>query len=738
VPGAIRAARRGKAVTTSDSSQKLHSDDLQATVHARQIAEIQLDEPLEMLRSVESLATVGHWVADPQSSHVTWSSGLYALTGLPEGSVSCAEDGRIHILEEDLPHYLVARTQVDGAILEYRWKHPDGSIRWLRSRMRRQPGADGRLVDFGVVQDITTERTTVLALRKKLDLIQAITTQTPGLIFQMRRKRDGTIEFPFASAASKDIYGLDPDALMADPAQISAMHHPDDLEELVATLAQSARTLAPWRHEYRLQAVDGSIKWLRGEAVPEREADGSILWNGFIADITEQRRAQEEIQRLAFFDVLTGLPNRRLLVDRLERTLALADRADCWGALFFIDLDNFKDLNDTLGHDVGDLLLKQVAARIVAAVRGADTVARFGGDEFVVLLGGLGSDADTVATHAEAVARKILASLNQLYEVNGRAQHSTPSVGVALFENRQSSVDELLKRADLAMYQAKAAGRNTVRFYDPAMQAVVAARAALESDLRLALQRNELRLYYQSVVDDSGTVIGAEALARWLHPERGMVSPGEFIPLAEQTGLILPVGQWVLQTACAQLVAWGADATTADLYVAVNVSARQFRQADFVDQIKHILHASGANPHLLKLELTESLLVSDVDDAIDKMADLRSVGVGFSLDDFGTGYSSLAYLKRLPLEQLKIDQSFVRDVLEDPNDAAIARTIITLAHSLGLKVVAEGVETIGQRDFLLRHGCSLFQGFLFGRPAPAGQFNPALAHAGMRALLFEI
>ncbi|MBT9441087.1 MAG: bifunctional diguanylate cyclase/phosphodiesterase, partial [Acidovorax sp.] len=391
----------------------------------------------------------------------------------------------------------------------------------------------------------------------------------------------------------------------------------------------------------------------------------------------------------------------------------------CHGALLFLDLDNFKGINDTMGHEWGDRLLVQVGGRIGACVRATDTVARLGGDEFVVVLQGLHAEVDVAAAEAEAVAQKVLAALNEPYVVQNSEVHSTPSIGIALFRGVQLPVQELLQRADLAMYQAKAQGRNTLCFFDPAMQAAASARSALEGDMRQGILRNEFLLHYQPVVDEAGKVLGAEALVRWNHPQRGMVPPGDFIPLAEQTGLILALGRQVLTMACRQLALWATAPHTADWTVAVNVSAQEFRQPGFADEVLSVLRDCGADPAHLKLELTESLLLHDVEDSILKMQALRTLGVGFSLDDFGTGYSSLSYLKRLPLDQLKIDQSFVRDVLTDPNDATIACTIITLAHSLGLDVVAEGVETEGQRAFLLRNGCQQFQGYLFGRPGPA-------------------
>ena len=472
--------------------------------------------------------------------------------------------------------------------------------------------------------------------------------------------------------------------------------------------------------EIQRQTPSGEMMCVSVSGEPFYDEQGQFAgYRGIARDITERKRAEAEIQRLAFYDELTGLPNRRLLTDRLERAVATSARDGKHGALLFLDLDNFKGINDTLGHEWGDQLLVQVAQRITASVRGSDTVARLGGDEFVLVLQDLHEDPTQAAVEAELVAQKVRLELNKPYALEGSVLHSTPSIGITLFRNQAQPVQELLKRADLAMYQAKAQGRNTLCFFDPAMQAAASARSAMEGDIRQGIERHEFLLHYQPVVNESGQVLGAEALVRWRHPQRGMVSPGEFIPLAEQTGLILPLGQQVLRMACTQLAHWHQQPATRFWTVAVNVSAQEFRHPDFVAQVWQALKETGAPPQQLKIELTESLLLHDVEDSIAKMQSLRQQGVGFSLDDFGTGYSSLSYLKRLPLDQLKIDQSFVRDVLTDPNDAAIACTIVALAQSLGLDVVAEGVETQGQREFLLRNGCQQFQGYLFGRPGPA-------------------
>jgi diguanylate cyclase (GGDEF)-like protein/PAS domain S-box-containing protein len=480
---------------------------------------------------------------------------------------------------------------------------------------------------------------------------------------------------------------------------------------------QQLQATGQWYGEVWDRRKNGEIfpKWQTISAVSGADAKVTHYVAAF-SDISERKEAEEKIRSLAFYDALTGLPNRRLLLDRLQQALLTSERSGRQGALLFIDLDHFKTINDTLGHHVGDSLLVEVAHRLQTCLRACDTAARLGGDEFVVMLEDLSEVYLESLTQVETVSEKILSALNQRYQLVEGEHRSTPSIGITLFNGQHTSMDDLLKQADLAMYQAKAAGRNTLRFFDPKMQAVVTHRAALESDLRDSLEKKEFLLFYQAQVDTQGYLTGAEALVRWQHPRRGLVSPMEFIPLAEETGLILPLGLWVLETACTQLTAWAGQPATAHLTMAVNVSARQFRQTDFVEQVLGALERTGANPLRLKLELTESLLLDDIEVTINKMTRLKAVGVGFSLDDFGTGYSSLSYLKRLPLDQLKIDRSFITDVLTDTNDAVIARTIVGLANSMGLSVIAEGVEIEAQRSFLEDNGCHAYQGYLFGQP----------------------
>ena len=444
-------------------------------------------------------------------------------------------------------------------------------------------------------------------------------------------------------------------------------------------------------------------------------------------DISARRHAEQQIRNLAFIDPLTGLPNRRMLFDRLQQACATSARHGQHGALFFIDLDHFKLVNDTLGHDHGDLLLQQVARRLQGCVRGEDTVARIGGDEFVVMTVGLDGAEKTAATQAAVVGEKILAAVGQPMQLGEHPHTVTPSIGVSLFRGREHTQEALIKRADVAMYQAKAAGRGTVRFFDPVMQAGLDARAALETDLKRALGANQLSLHYQGQVDDQRGTVGAEALLRWVHPQRGLLRPEQFLPLAEQNGLIVPIGQWVIDRACAQLGLWQRSGQHPGLHLSVNVSARQFRHDGFVDSVAQALHRHGADPRRLRLELRESLVQDNPARTLSRMGALKDLGVSFVLDDFGISYSSLSLLKRLPLEQIKISQTLMRTLLSDPHDAAIVRTIVGIADGMGLGAGAVGVENVQQRDKLLQLGCRQFQGDYFGAPAPLGQFEAFMA-----------
>lgn len=596
---------------------------------------------------------------------------------------------------------------------ELQLQHKDGSVFWGALSGRAINPAQPHEGSIWIYSDITDRKQAEFDLRIAASAFESqegmMVTDANGVILRINRAFTQTTGYSNAEAVGQT------------PRLLKSGRHD---AEFFGAMWEAIRRTGGWQGEIWDRRKNGEIypKWLTISAVKDNQ--GSVThYIGAHYDITERKKAEQKIEELAFFDQLTGLPNRTLLLDRLKQAMTVSHRLETCGALLFIDLDHFKTLNDTLGHDKGDILLRQVAQRLAASIREGDTVARLGGDEFVVVLESLSDSPQEAANQTETVGEKIRAALQQTYLLGNVEHRSTASIGATLFYGHETSIDDLLKQADLAMYKAKDSGRNTLSFFDPAMQRVVMERVALESDLRDAVHKKQFILHYQAQVVGEGRVIGAEVLVRWQHPERGMVSPAEFIPLAEETGLILPLGDWVLETACRQLTLWAGQTEMAHLTVAVNVSVQQFSEADFVDNVLAVLRKTGANPQRLKLELTESLLVSNVQDVIEKMHALKAKGVSFSLDDFGTGYSSLSYLRRLPLDQLKIDQSFVRDVLSDPNDAVIAKTIVALAQSLGLGVIAEGVETLAQRDFLANSGCHAYQGYFFSRPLPIAGFE---------------
>lgn len=524
-----------------------------------------------------------------------------------------------------------------------------------------------------------------------------------------------------ANPAFSRMSGYSESEVVGKPLDCTLM--PDSFASNRAAMQSALAEQGAWQGEMlgRRKNAQEYPQWLSIAAVRSGGANQHVNYVITLADTTQRKAAEQRIEQLAYYDPLTSLPNRRLQHERLERALQASENSRQRGAVLFIDLDNFKILNDARGHDIGDQLLQQVAERLSGCVRQTDSVARIGGDEFVILLENLGIEPLEAAQLAESIAGKILFTLRQPFSVGGVEHFSTLSIGIAMFNGTGEPLDDLLKQADLAMYQAKAQGRNTSCFFEAQMQQRVMQRASLESDLRQGLLKSEFILYYQAQIDQRAGLQGAEVLLRWQHPQRGLLTPGEIIPIAEGCGLILPLGEWVLQTACATLAQWGRSAELRHLSLSVNVSAKQLQQPDFVEQVLQIVQRSGCNPGSLKLEITESMLLDGREAVIAKMARLKAHGLRFALDDFGTGYSSLSYLKTLPLDQLKIDRSFVCDLLSDNQDADIACTIVSLAHALKLDVIAEGVETQAQCERLSSFGCTCFQGYYFGRPVPLEQ-----------------
>jgi|GEM_PF-1625476 diguanylate cyclase (GGDEF)-like protein/PAS domain S-box-containing protein len=564
--------------------------------------------------------------------------------------------------------------------------------------------------------DVATARASMAAAR-----LQRIASRVPGLVYEFHLSHDGAFTFPYASEAIYDLYGISPEQAKRDATPVLNVIHPDDRDAMMQSVYSSAQQLSPWRHEYRVVRADGSVRWLFGNAVPERDGSG-VSWSGFITDISQQKATDEQIYQLAFFDSLTGLFNRRKIQQSLQELCSQLTAASRSAAIVLIDIDNFKRLNDTQGHKAGDELLKQLAQRLQHMAPPGSACGRFSSDEFVVLLTGLPLQPAEAKQQLQQFTAAMQTKLQQPYAISNHVYHSSVSAGYCVFDDASVTADELLKQADIALSHAKAAGGNCQRLFEPAMYQQIQQRFAMELALGSALQLQQLSLYYQPQVTDTGAVVGVEALLRWQHPQWGFVSPADFIPLAEETGLIDDIGNWALQQACRQLQQWQAVPQLSQLTMSVNISARQFYLPEFVSTVQQLLQQYRFNSGCLMLELTESLVLADLDDAVARMQQIKQLGVKFSMDDFGTGYSSLSYLSRLPFDEVKIDQYFVRSGSSgQPKDWVIVDAIIGIANTFAMKLVAEGVETQAQRNLLRQSGCNCYQGYLFARPAPVAE-----------------
>ena len=651
-----------------------------------------------------------------------------AMLGLREDEIVRA--GRLGILDLDdprLPALLDTRQRLGRAHGQIRMRRGDGTLFEVELTSTLYRDHAGQWLSSIVFRDITERLRWEQQLQVQVDLLENLARHVPGSLYQFRMDADGHMSFPFASDGIHAIYEVAPEQVREDASLMLDRIHPEDLQPLLDSIRTSAETLEPWRIEYRVILPEQGERWRLCNAQPERRPDGSTLWHGFNTDITDRKEAEAQTFRLAYFDALTGLPNRSLLRDRVEQSLALARRNRQYGAVMFVDLDNFKQINDARGHSVGDHLLTEVAQRLQGLLRAEDTVARIGGDEFVLLINELGADVEASARAAMAVAEKVRATLDRPHLIDNFSYSSTGSIGISLFPKAGQKIDDLLREADTAMYRAKGAGRNRIAFFELTMQHEVEERLALEQELKEALTSGQLRLHVQSQVDASGHEVAGELLLRWVHPLRGLLSPMRFIPLAEETGLILPLGEWVIAQACQTLVQMRTLGLTQSL--AVNVSSRQFRSEDFVPRVRTILQESGAPAQQLVFEVTESLFIEDWEHSLQRIIELVKLGIRFSIDDFGTGYSSLSYLQRLPLFELKIDRSFVQDTPHDINDTAIVQSILSMAHHMGLEVVAEGVETQAQVDFLRAQNCDRLQGYFYDQPQPLAQWLARLGSA---------
>ncbi|MGB5438792.1 MAG: EAL domain-containing protein [Gammaproteobacteria bacterium] len=603
--------------------------------------------------------------------------------------------------------------------MSYRIRDADGSWRWLHDRSIGQLDVDGSAVIEGVAFDITAQKNAETALRESEQRYRGVVEDTPVLI--CRFLPDGEIIFVneayccYFEKTAEELVGYNFLTLIPE----------EDREIVMRNINELTVDSPTHSHDHRVVSPQGMTRWMHWTNRALFDKQGKpMAYQAIGDDITERKRTEELIEYQANFDALTDLPNRRLFLDRLIQSLARCRRHGHKGALLFLDLDQFKHINDSLGHSVGDALLQEVSSRLKKKLREEDTAARIGGDEFVVLIPELNDNSGKAIQQAQTVAEKIQTELSAIYNIRNHELQMTVSIGITMFPVEDESADDIVRQADTAMYRAKEAGRNTTRFFLPDMQLAAEQRLRVQNDLRQALLRSEFQLHFQPQVDASGNIIGAESLIRWKHPERGNIAPVDFIPVAEETGQILAIGYWVLNSALSRLKAWTdniADSPICNL--AINVSPRQFNDTDFVSQIERALRETRADPERLTLELTEGIFIENLEDTIQKMAALKKHGVRFSIDDFGTGFSSLAYIKRMPLDEIKIDRSFIRDITTDTSDANLVEIIIKMAEQLGLDVIAEGVETRDQLDFLLAKGCRLFQGYYFSHPLSEDDFE---------------
>jgi diguanylate cyclase (GGDEF)-like protein/PAS domain S-box-containing protein len=707
----------------SNPTDPIAAHEVQALLHELQVHQIELEmQNEELLRKHDELqeaknlyfdlyelAPIGYVSLDKKGNILKTNITFSRLCDTPKSKLlKHPLTSFIFFDDQDLfyKYYQRLISTSDKDSCELRMIRGDGTFFWAQLDSSVSHSSDGDILLFFAISDVTLRKQTELDLK-----ISAIAFESQNGIFITDNK--GVMIK--VNKAVTQITGYTAQELIGH--NVSLLQSGRQDQEFYKIMWGELITKGHWKGIIYNKRKNTEI-YTEQLVISAAHTEGLNVTHyvGNFTDITEEQNSRDIIQHLADYDPLTGLPNRRLLKDRIEQAITASTRNKMYGAVVFVDIDHFKLLNDTHGHNVGDLLLIEIGMRLCSNVRESDTVGRQGGDEFVILLHNLSSDINESVVMAKHLGEKLLKAMTMPFDLNGLEYNCKISMGITLLEN-SANVDELLQHADIALYQAKEAGRNRMRFFDPSMQEALNFQVALEAEINTALQHDELQLFYQPQIDDE-KIIGVEALIRWQHPQRGLVAPNEFIPLCEINGMILPIGEWVLQTACAQLKKWEAHPSACCLHVAVNVSAKQFRQPDYVSLVKTAIDHHQINPTLLKLELTESIILDDIDDSILKMYELKALGITFSMDDFGTGYSSLAYLAKLPLDQLKIDKSFVDNIPGTKNDEMITRTIITIGIELEMNVIAEGVETRMQKDFLQANGCTTYQGYLFSRPLP--------------------
>lgn len=702
-------------------------------ISERKETELALQASEQRFRSVMDGNSVGMAIVSLDGRFLRVNHALCEIVGYERHRFEQLSIADITYSEDMREQRLHQQRLIDGSVKSYqiekRYIHRTGHTVWvqLTASMVRDD-KDNPLYLVIQVEDITSRKEVELALRRSEEKFRSMFELSP---VGMALSDLATGHYLEANPSLLNSTGYNTDEFRAlrygdlTPGE----YHLEEQEQIA--LLHSRGCYGPYEYEYMRKDGTRYPILLSGVRISDGSERELIL--SVVQDISERKAAEAEIHRLAFYDPLTQLANRRLLLDRARQAFHASDRSNNHGAVLFVDLDNFKLLNDTLGHDIGDQLLIEVGKRLSSCVRAGDTVARLGGDEFVVLLENLSAQLPTAAAQCKRVAEKLRSIVNRPFVFGDYVHQTTPSIGVSLFHGNDQTLDELLKHADVALYCAKNSGRNRVCFFDPEMQAALDERAELEADLQDALRQRQFTLFYQAQMDTTAGITCAEVLLRWNSPKRGLVGPNDFIPLAEENGFIVPLGYWVLEAACGKLKEWEANPRTRALQLSVNVSSRQFHQPDFVQQVQQILVQTGADPTKLKMELTETIVLKDIDDTLEKMRALRTLGVRLSMDDFGTGFSSLAYLVQLPFEQIKIDKSFIRNMTIEDATIVVVETIINLAKNLGLEVIAEGVETSEQHELLSRHGCSAFQGYLFGRPIPDTEFERMLHTSGTDA-----